>query len=182
MTRCSHNVPLEHVCDRCMKEGLEKVTTAHTEKETLTVEVNIPEHAERKTTALFERTRKELLERESGRCFICNATAEEAGHPLEAHHHPIERSLAEMIDWDRFKLDAQSGFWGERIRAFDWDHFTDWTQFVDDMTVNGLLLCKAHHIGKDEGIHAMPLPIWIAQKYAKEGYQFSAVEVIHHNQ
>lgn len=157
------------------------MTKAHTERETLSVEVNIPEHEDRKTTALFERTRKQLLERD-GRCFICNQTAEETGHPLEAHHHPIERSLAEMIDWDRFKTDALAGFWGERIRAFDWDNFTDWTQFVDDMTVNGLLLCKVHHIGKDEGMHAMPFPLWIAQKYAREGYQFSSVEVIHHDQ
>ncbi|MBB3258244.1 hypothetical protein F4827_003112 [Paraburkholderia bannensis] len=156
------------------------VEQTHTEKETLSVEVNIPGHAPRKTTALFERTRKELIEREGGRCFVCNATAGESGHPPEAHHHPIERSLAELIDWDRFKADALAGVWGERIRAFDWATFTSWEQFVDDMTVNGMLLCKAHHIGKDEGIHAMPFPLWIAQKYAKEGYQFSEVEVIHH--
>jgi hypothetical protein len=132
------------------------VTQIHEEKETLTVDVNIPGHEPRKTTALFERTRKALIARAGGRCFICNATAEESGHPLEAHHHPIERSFAEMIDWDRFKFDAQAGVWGEAIKAFDWDHFTDWTQFVDDMTVNGMLLCKAHHIGKDEGMHALP--------------------------
>jgi hypothetical protein len=158
-----------------------EITQAHEEKETLSVEVNIPSHEERKTTALFERTRKELIARDE-RCFICNATAEESGHPLEAHHHPIERSLAEMIDWDRFKADALAGVWGEKIRAFDWASFTDWTQFVDDMTVNGMLLCKVHHIGKDEGLHTMPFPLWIAQKYAKEGYVFSDVEIIHHNQ
>jgi hypothetical protein len=156
-----------------------ETTQAHTEHETLTVDVNIPSHEERKTTALFTRTRKELIARD-GRCFICNATAEESGHPLEAHHHPIERSLAEMIDWERFKFDAQAGYWGKHIQAFDWANFTDWVQFVDDMTVNGMLLCKTHHVAKDEGIHTMPFPLWIAQKYAKEGYKFSAVEVIHH--
>ncbi|MCM2493709.1 hypothetical protein ACVCIH_13080 [Burkholderia glumae] len=158
------------------------VTAAHAERETLAVLVNIPEHAERTTTALFARTRKVLIEREGGRCFICNATAQEAGHPLEAHHHPIERSFAELIDWDRFKAAALAGEFGERVRAFDWAAFTHWEQFVDDMTVNGLLLCKAHHIGKDEGIHALPFPIWIAQRYAREGYQFSDIEIIHHNQ
>lgn len=182
MTRCSHEVPLEHKCDRCTAEGLAKITAAHTEKETLSVSVNIPQHAERKTTALFERTRKMLIDREGARCFICNATAEEAGHPLEAHHHPIERSLAEMIDWDAFKAAAVAGHLGSQIQAFDWANFADWTQFVDDMTVNGLLLCKAHHIGKDEGIHALPYPIWIAQRYAREGYQFSDLEVIHHQE
>ncbi|UNJ99715.1 hypothetical protein [Ralstonia sp. RRA.1] len=52
--------------------------------------------------------------------------------------------------------------------------------FVDDMTVNGLLLCKQHHTGKDAGIHDMPFPLWIAQRYAIEGYQFTPNEVIHH--
>jgi hypothetical protein len=85
-----------------------------------------------------------------------------------------------MIDRDRFKQDALSGYWGPHIQAFDWANFIHWMQFVDDMTVNGMLLCKAHHIGEDEGMHAMPFPIWIAQKYAKEGYQFSDTEVIHH--
>jgi hypothetical protein len=156
------------------------MTQAHTERETLSVEVNIPEHQDRTTTALFTRTRRLLIEREGARCSICNATAAESGHPLEAHHHPIERSLAEMIDWERFKLDAQSGYWGPHIKAFDWDNFTDWVQFVDDMTVNGLLLCKTHHTAKDSGIHTMPFPLYIAQKYAKEGYVFSSTEVIHH--
>ena len=182
MTRCSHNVPLEQPCDRCTAEGLSKITAAHEEKETLAVEVNIPEHAQRKTTELFEHTRKQLIEREGGRCFICGGTAESTGHPLEAHHHPIERSLAEMIDWDAFTAAALAGLLGAQIQAFDWANFTDWTQFVDDMTVNGLLLCKAHHIGKDEGIHALPYPIWIAQRYALEGYRFSPTEVIHHEE
>ena len=85
-----------------------------------------------------------------------------------------------MIDWERFKLDPRAGVWGEAIRAFDWGTLTDWTHFVDDMTINGMLLCKVHHIGKDEGMLALLFPSWIAQKYGKEGYQFSAAEVIHH--
>lgn len=50
------------------------------------------------------------------------------------------------------------------------------------MTVNGLLICKAHHIGEDEGIHMLPWPICIAQRYAKEGTRFNSREVIHHAQ
>ena len=50
------------------------------------------------------------------------------------------------------------------------------------MNVNGRLLCKTHHIGKDEGVHALPEPVWLAQRYGKEGYQFSAIEIIHHEQ
>lgn len=154
------------------------VTQVHEEKETLTVDINIPGHAPRVTTPLFSKSRKHLIEREGGRCYVCKCTAEETGHPLEAHHYPIERSMAEMIDWSegsQIRKDFPSFGWG----SFDETHPYS---FVDDMNTNGLLLCKQHHTGKDEGIHDMPHPLWIAQKYGKEGYKFSGVEIIHHDQ
>lgn len=158
-------------------------TAAHAEKETLAVDVNIPEHEARATTALFTRTRKLLIAREKGRCFICGRNEKEAG-PLEAHHHPIERCFAEEIDWDRVAIDCRAGMWGKYAQAFDWSKFDPkhWENFVDDMTVNGLLLCKDHHTAKDDGIHTVPGPIWLAQRYAKEGVKFNSREVIHHEQ
>ena len=156
----------------------------HEEKETLVVDVEIPGHDERKTTALFSCSRKLLIEREGGRCNVCGATAEESGHPLEAHHHPIERSLMNMIDWKLFQSDCQAGVWGKNARDFDWVKLeTDGPEaFVDDMLVNGLLLCKLHHTALNEGIHTLPFPLWVAQKYGLEGYEFSKVEIIHHHQ
>lgn len=158
------------------------VTEIHEERETLIIDINLPGHEARITTSLFMHTRKLLIAREGGHCFICGRTDETSGHPLEAHHHPVERSLANMIDWDLFRAECEAGFWGEAAQRFDWSTFDPANPytFVDDMTVNGLLLCKAHHTGKDEGIHDMPYPLWIAQRLGKEGYQFSAVEVIHH--
>lgn len=158
------------------------VNEIHEQKETLVVDINIPGHEERTTTPLFLHSKKALIAREGGRCFTCGRTAEESGHPLEAHHHPVERSMSNMIDWDLFRSECQAGMWGTHAEAFDWSKFdpADPYSFVDDMNVNGLLLCKAHHTGKDEGIHDMPYPLWIAQKYGKEGYQFSPTEVIHH--
>jgi hypothetical protein len=160
------------------------VTDTHDEKETLTVDVNIPGHDARTATPLFLRTRKALIDRDGGRCFVCGRTEQTSGHPLEAHHHPVERSLANMIDWTRVQADCQAGHLGPYAAKFDWSGFTPANPyaFVDDMTVNGLLLCKDHHIGKDEGIHNMPYPLWVAQRYALEGYTFSGVEVIHHEQ
>lgn len=154
------------------------VTKTHEERETLEVDVLIPGHDPRTTTALFRHTREKLIEREGGRCWACGCTAEESGQPLEAHHHPIERSFAEMIDWGP---DAPVR---KVFPDFAWDRFDpkDPYTFVDDMTVNGLLLCKAHHTGKDEGIHALPYPVWLAQRYGREGYEFSKVEIIHHHQ
>lgn len=153
------------------------VTDVHEEKNTFQVDVNIPGHAPRVSTPLFIKSRKHLIEREGGRCWVCNRTAEESGHPLEAHHYPVERSFANMIDWSP----------GSQIRKdfpnFGWGSFdeTDPYSFVDDMNVNGRLLCKAHHTGKGEGVHDLPEPVWLAQRYGKEGYQFSAVEIIHHS-
>ncbi len=151
------------------------MTDAHVETETLHVAVDIPEHAARALTPLFARTRKLLIERDKG-CEICGAT-----ESLQAHHHPIERCLMDMIDWERFAADCKAGVWGPHAQAFDWSAFdaTDPTTFVDDMTVNGELLCEKHHIGADEGKHMLPYPLWIAQRYGKDGYRFSGVEVLH---
>jgi hypothetical protein len=158
------------------------VEKIHEERETLSVDVNLPGHEPRVTTSLFTHSKKKLLEREGGRCFVCGRTAEQAGHPIESHHHPIERSLANMIDWDRFRQDCEAGMWGSHAKAFDWSTFSesDPYSFVDDQMVNGLLLCADHHRGKDEGIHMLPYPLFIAQRYGKEGYQFTPSEVIHH--
>jgi hypothetical protein len=164
------------------------VTEIHEDKLTLQVSVNIPGHDARgAASALFVRTRKALLEREGGKCWLTGLTAEQLGGPLEAHHYPIERCFAEGIDWVRFANDAKFGHWGPYASAFDWNAFFAATPFnpyvfVDDMTVNGRLLGKQYHTGKDEGVHMLPEPVWLAQKYMVEGYQFSAVEVIHHAQ
>lgn len=152
------------------------VQQVHEERVTLQVSVNIPGHDPRVTTNLFKKTRLHLIEREGGKCWVCGYNAEQSGQPLEAHHYPIERSFAEMVDWSE----------GSQIRKdfpkFGWGSFdeTNPYTFVDDMNVNGRLLCKAHHTGNDEGVHNLPEPVWLAQRYGKEGYKFSDVEIIHH--
>ena len=157
------------------------MTAAHTERETLTVDVNIPAHADRVTTPLFRRSKAELVAK-NPRCWVCGATAEESGHPLEAHHIIIERCFAEgRLDWEGLMRDCIAGEFGKEAQAFDWSAFdpADPYSFVDS-AANLRLLCKAHHTGKDEGIHAMPYPIWIVQRYLPDGYRFNKAEVIHH--
>jgi hypothetical protein len=187
------------------------VTQDHEQKETLTVDVIVPGHDARgAATPLFSRTRKLLIARDGARCWLSGMTAEESGAPLEAHHHPVERCFAEMWNWPRFAEACKAGVWGPHAAAFDWDAFfvgavtvnvpadpadpadpvpaysflkvADPYLFVDDMTVNGRLLAKQFHTGKDEGIHDLPLPIYLAQGWLVEGYKFSNVEIIHHEQ
>ena len=157
------------------------VKQTHVERETLAVEVNIPGHAPRTETSLFERTRKALIARD-GCCWICGAKDSKES-PLQSHHYPVERSLATAWDWPRFIRDCKAGAWGPHAQAFDWDNFdpvSDPYKFVDDQTANGLLLCAACHIGKDEGIHMIPWPLWIWRKYAPDGYEIIPGKAMEH--
>lgn len=180
-----------------------EVTKTHEQKETLSVDVFDPGHDPRTVTSTFRETKNELVKLSAGdaRCFICNATASESGEPLEAHHVVIERCFAVGVDWDLVKTFFGSVEpevikslslsqhpilqWLYRVFSFDWDSFdpkkeSDTYAFVDNMLVNGLMLCKKHHTGKDEGIHDLPFPLYIFQKFAKPGYKFSPSEVIHY--
>jgi hypothetical protein len=155
---------------------------AHEQRETLHQDYIIPAHKERTTTALFRRSKEQLLA-ENPRCWICGATEEEAGAPLEAHHVIIERCWAEgHLDWEGLMRDCIAGEFGREAQAFDWRNFdpTDPYSFVDS-AANLRLLCAAHHRGADEGVHALTLPVWLIQRYLPEGYRFSPGEVIHHH-
>ena len=166
------------------------VTETHDEKETLHVEVLLPGHDERgSASSLFVHSKKQLAARDGNRCWICQRTPDEAG-PLESHHAFIERSTAMGIDWSLVRRDCEAGEFGmtqgqrDAAKAFDWSGFDPANPyaFVDNQLVNGVLLCKEHHTHLDSGIHTVPYPLFLFQRYAREGYQFSAAEVIHHDQ
>lgn len=142
--------------------------------------INFPPNEERKDTPLFTRTKKLLAKAVSNRCYICGRNAKESKAPLEAHHHPIMRAFMPIVDWVLFAKEAKEGIWGARIASFDWAKFDPLNPvtFVDDMRYNGMLLCVDHHRTQNQGIHNLPYPLFIAQKYAKEGYVFSGNEVI----
>ena len=160
------------------------VTQAHVDQSTLTVSIYDPEHAQRVTTAIFTRTRDEVLKDETV-CWLCGQTADIVGS-LEIHHNVVERMFAEIIDWQLIKdaaLDGQVG-WTEHQRElnknYNWDKFMEAVPFdpyvwVDNAHLNGIPICKPHHTGKDEGIHSMDYPRWLAQRYIKEGYKYSDV-------
>lgn len=152
--------------------GVEEV---HEEKETLSVDVEIPGHAPRgAATPLFERTRKEYMDKMGGRCWICGADEAESGEPLQLHHKIIERCFAEDdIDWDKVKED---------VPDFPWATFdtSDPYSFVDNCNYNGIVLCRKHHTEKDSGVHMLPNSLWVMQRYLKDKARFSPTEVIVH--
>ena len=81
-------------------------TAAHVDKSTLAVAFYDPEHAQRVTTALFTRTRGEILKNET-LCWLCGQPASVVG-PLELHHNTVERMFAEVIDWNLLKAAHES--------------------------------------------------------------------------
>lgn len=157
------------------------ITAAHVDKSTLTISINVPEHAQRTASATFERTRPLLIKREGDRCFICGRTSVEVGIGHEAHHCYLEWCLADAIDWAIVQDICKLGEWGftdaqrQVAKAFDWTGFdpadpAQIERFTDDMTIQGVLLCKEHHTGSGTGIHMMDHPRWIGQKIVKPGY------------
>lgn len=156
------------------------VTEVHELKTTLVEVVEIPGHEPRKVTATFARTRTLLISREQDRCFICGRTSKEVGQSHQAHHCCLEFCLADAVDWALVKLLCESGEWGftqkqrDAAKAFPWSIFdpNKPADFVDNMLVNGLLLCPEHHIGKGTGIHMLSHPEWYAQRVLKDGYNF----------
>lgn len=154
---------------------ISKIKGTHEQKETFVVDINLPDHDPRTTTSLFSKTKKQLIERNGGRCWICNKTEEQSGHPLEAHHMIIEWAFANAVDWNLVKADF--------LDFPDWDELfatNNYSLFVDNMLWNGRLLCKNHHVGLNSGIHFTTYPNWIIQRYLKEGYQYSSTETITH--
>jgi hypothetical protein len=161
------------------------MTDEHEQKDTLQVDVDIPAHDKRVTTALFTKTKRLLMhaatalgfniKRPQARCWICGKTEQELGQPLEAHHFGIERAYIDAkILWDVVALD---------FPIFDWAKFDPAKPetFVDNMSAQGVLLCKEHHTGKDTGIHNLPFSIWIMQRYLADGSRFNPNEVIEHD-
>ncbi len=76
-----------------------------------------------------------------------------------------------------------AGMYGVEAQEFDWDAFFtngDVYAFVDNALVNGRCLCPEHHIGENAGIHNLPYPLHLAQRYLIAGYQFTESEKICH--
>jgi hypothetical protein len=159
------------------------VTQTHEEKETLVIDANLPGHDERVTTPTFIQSKAKLMELEGGRSFVTGKTEDESGGPHEAHHFWIERCLANAVDWKEFcEYIERMNTLIQRTLSFCRTNpeLSDIMLFVDDMTVNGMLIEKRLHTGKGEGIHQMPFPLWQCWVYGKEGFEFVGTDSIYH--
>lgn len=137
--------------------------------------LNYPVHEERKTTSIFRKTRNTLINEKKLTCFICGV-ASLKDKPLEVHHFYCEKYAQTMIDWEKFGEFAKNCYniqTGEKLAAnFDWQAVKQNPDIFVDSVYNMVVLCKQHHTSGNQGIHHVPFPDWILQKYPSGGYKF----------
>ena len=156
-----------------LKERVKRIVAKHTHKQTITFEIIVPEHVEREESGLFRKTHKKLINKDS-RCWVCGGTREEVG-PLELHHKYISWAhMNNRIDWNKVKEDCpEFPYWS----TFD---PANPESFIDSEWNSCMVLCKQDHTGKNSGIHCLPYPEFILQRYLAEGEEFSPTETIKH--
>lgn len=134
------------------------VTPAHTQSTTLHIIECVPSHEAREHDPhyrIFNQTRDRLKKAGLLKCWIGNA---DCGGQIELHHSAVEFSLQNGVDLTRFE-EAFPEFTGKTD-----EEFKEWIE-----SEHGLLpLCKRHHTGY-LGIHVLPYPLYLPQKFWREG-------------
>ncbi len=139
----------------------EKVTGEHELHESIQIDIFYPDHVQRTESKLFAKTKHHLIHELDTPCWICGSKEKR-----EVHHFHLEWADANGVDIDKLKLAHPN---------FDWTTFNEITDFVDS-EYNMMVLCEKHHRARDHGIHLLPYPIWIMQKYQKSDFVFSPDE------
>ena len=133
--------------------------------------VHYPEHEERKNSQIYNRTHSQMKHMS---CFICGKTNKENNIHVETHHYYCEKALQNAFDWEKFGEFAQTCHnlhTGELIGPnFDWKKVAANPDIFVDSPCNMIVLCKEHHTSGNRGIHHVPFPEWIAQKFVKKGF------------
>ncbi len=132
--------------------------------------VHFPDHEARKASSIYAKTHRQMKHLE---CFICGKTNEKDGIHVETHHFYCEKSLQNAFDWEKFGKFADNChnfYTGEPLAKFDWKEVALNPDLFVDSPHNMIVLCKEHHTSGNRGIHHVPFPEWIAQKFVKDGF------------
>jgi hypothetical protein len=136
-----------------------KDTPEHEQIETLRIDVEYPEHAQRTESAEFAMNKRTLVTKLDTPCFCCGGKDHR-----EVHHWCIE--WAEWANADPAKVH-------QKIHQMDIYGYA--AQFGDkpitspDDIRNLVVICAKCHRGAGLGIHLVPFPNWISQVVARDG-------------
>ena len=135
--------------------------------------VNYPFHEKRIESSIYRKSRKEMIHLP---CFICGKFKGDDDTSVEAHHFYIEKSASNAIDWIKFGIFANNLYnfqTGEKIGdKFIWEEVRKNPEIFVDSKYNMIILCKEHHTSGKFGIHHVPFPEWILQRFPVEGFKF----------
>jgi hypothetical protein len=149
---------------------------SHQKKMTSHYIVNYPEHEKRKNTAIYNKTHRELCHDRDVPCFICGKTNKKDNSQNETHHFYIEKAGQNAVDWRKFGEFAKICYniqTGENIGdTFDWEQVAENPDLFVDSKYNMIVLCKEHHTSANFGIHHVPFPDWILQKFSQSEFKF----------
>lgn len=130
-----------------------------------------PPHPPREDTPEYKATHELLIKKLNKPCFVCGVQDTTLKDPvinvfkatqLETHHSPVQRELADAVDWKKVALDFPSIT--SRVDFIRWI----------DSPANMLVLCDVHHRSSDRGIHHLVVADWNVQKYLLDGYVLNA--------
>ena len=147
-----------------MQDAPTSMVPAHTEHLRLDIYEAIPAHEPRETDkhyAIFNQTRARLVKLGALKCWIDNANCT---GDVELHHDKAEFAFLNSIDAQAF------------ARAYGL-HFGNDEDFLNYVEGEGNLLCLCvYHHRSHGGIHVLPYPVWVIQKYMKAGVLPAAIE------
>jgi hypothetical protein len=123
--------------------------------------VAYPKHEPRKASSEYRTVHHHLIYDLDAPCWVCGIRRSQGG-ALETHH-------------DHFEWASQNGLDLDKVTA-DWPAITDREALAKwvDSELNMLVLCAAHHRGKETGIHMISYPAWLLQRY--EGDEFTFID------
>jgi len=149
---------------------------SHNQKMSSHYIVNFPNHEKRKESSTYRKTHHSMCVDKNIPCFICGKTQQGSHISLETHHFYCEKAAQNAIDWLKFGEFAKNCYniqTGEYIgNKFDWSKVEENPDIFVDSEYNMIVLCKEHHISGTKGVHHVPFPNWILQKYPKDDFQF----------
>lgn len=142
------------------------MTTEHLEERTIKDFAVDPDHADRKESPEFRRSKRRLKADGHYKCYICGSTEN-----IQVHHRGAEWMFENIVDFDKLKdfLEEWDVYGYGRLLK----HKPITT--VDDIR-NQLCLCQSEHTGVNHedggggtGVHSLTFNSWIMQKLALPG-------------
>jgi len=154
------------VNQKCITSNQRKMSSHYT--------VNYPNHERRKNSSIYNKTHHNLVKIKCIPCFICNKSEKEG--QLETHHFYCEKAAQNAIDWLKFGEFAKNCYniqTGVNIgEHFNWKEVQKNPDIFVDSEYNMIVLCQEHHRSGNKGIHHVPFPDWILQKYPINNFDF----------